>query len=59
MKTIKIKDFSFEISNDILDEFYKDMSNDDIVKLIVEEIQHEIGVWACFESFEVEDDQNM
>ena len=56
MKIIKIKDFSIEVSDDILDDYYQNMTNDEIVNKIVDEVQHQVGIFMCFEKYEVEND---
>lgn len=52
MKEIKIPNFSIEIQNDILEEYYNNMTDDEIVNKIVDEMQSN-GLYACFNYYEV------
>jgi len=56
VKTIIIKDFSIEITDEILEDNYKDLSNDELVNKIVDDVQHQTGLFMCFENYEVEND---
>ena len=56
MKTITIKDFSIEVSDEILEDNYKDLTDDELVNKIVDDVQHQTGLFMCFEDYEVEND---
>ena len=56
MKTIKIKDFSIEVTDDILEDYYKDLSDEQIINRIVDDVQNQTGLFMCFQDYEVEND---
>ena len=56
MKTINIKEFSIEIADDILEDFYKDLSDEEMVNKIVDDVQNQTGLFMCFLDYEVKND---
>lgn len=52
-KTIKISDFSIEIEDEIIEENYKYLSDEELVNKVVDDIQS-LGLFACFDKYEVE-----
>lgn len=52
MKEIIIPNFSIEIQDEILEEYYANMTDEEIIEKIVDDMQSE-GLYACFNDYEV------
>ena len=52
MIEIKIPNFSIEIEDEIIEDNYKDLTDEELVNKVVDDIQS-LGLFACFEKYEV------
>lgn len=56
MKTITIPDFFIEIEDEVIEDHYKGLSDEELVNKVVDDIQS-LGLFACFEKYEVKDEK--